>query len=229
MHFHALSDRSISHFSRINSEIRNSKLSFRWHELFYYSTRIVPFHFHLFIYLLIFQYFLIALRNENNQNPKRSFRSHNRHYFYTNRMEIVDEKGGEKKKEKMKESFRRSRLVPQRRTRIIWLPIETIQRDMNISIHIWVISFCLITSLNSLSGGLHVKITKITSTCSQIDNSSSCSIKNKNNNYTYMHIRVCDVLFPLDTIFIAEKKMIFMTRTMLSFDKILPIKRPRVK
>lgn len=100
MHFHALSDRSISHFSRINSEIRNSKLSFRWHELFYYSTRIVPFHFHLFIYLLIFQYFLIALRNENNQNPKRSFRSHNRHYFYTNRMEIVDEKGGKKKKRK---------------------------------------------------------------------------------------------------------------------------------
>lgn len=86
--------------------------------------------------------------------------------------------------------------------------------------------FCLITSLNSLSGGLHVKITKITSTCSQIDNSSSCSIKNKNNNCTF----VCDVLFPLDTIFIAEKKkMIFMTRTMLSFDKILPIKRPRVK
>ena len=62
--------------------------------------------------------------------------------------------------------------------------------------------FCLITSLNSLSGGLHVKITKITSTCSQIDNSSSCSIKNKNNNCTF----VCDVLFPLDTIFIAEKK-----------------------
>lgn len=105
MHFHALSDRSISHFSRINSEIRNSKLSFRWHELFYYSTRIVPFHFHLFIYLLIFQYFLIALRNENNQNPKRSFRSHNRHYFYTNRMEIVDEKGGEKKKKKWKNHF----------------------------------------------------------------------------------------------------------------------------
>lgn len=30
-------------------------------------------------------------------------------------------------------------MVPQRRTRIIWLPIETIQRDMNVSIHIWVI------------------------------------------------------------------------------------------
>lgn len=203
MHFHALSNRSISHFSRINSEIRNSKLSFRWHELFYYSTRIVPFHFHLFIYLLIFQYFLIVLRNENNQNPKRSFRSHNRHYFYTNRMEIVGEKG-EKKKRKNERII--SKVSIGRRTRIIWLPIETIQRDMNISIHIWVISFCLITSLNSLSGGLHVKITKITSTCSQIDNSSSCSIKNKNNNYTYMHIRVCDVLFPLDTIFIAEKK-----------------------
>lgn len=67
--------------------------------------------------------------------------------------------------------------------------------------------FCLITSLNSLSGGLHVKITKITSTCSQIDNSSSCSIKNKNNNCVYVCVcaRARDMLFPLDTIFIAEK------------------------
>lgn len=136
MHFHALSDRSISHFSRINNEIRNSKLSFRWHELFYYSTRIVPFHFP-FIYLLIFEYFLIAFRNENNQNPKRLFRSHNVVALFLHKSN--GNKGWKRRKrKKIKESFRR-RLVPQHRTRIIWLPIETIQRDMNVSIHIWVI------------------------------------------------------------------------------------------